>query len=331
MWSWRIDGVGEPRDVATLVEVNTPKPDEGQLLVAVARIGLNLPDLLISRGQFQRRPQSPYTPGAEFSGTVVAAASGLEHRIGERVMCAPDLDSQHGGLSEFVSVDANLAWTLPEGVSFEHAASLSITYVTALLALHRRGRLAADETVLVHGAAGGVGVAAIQLALIAGADVIATVGSGEKAAFCEALGATAINHREKDFVEFALERTSGRGVDVVIDPVGGDMFDRSRKAIAWEGRHLVIGFAAGIPSVPANSVLLRNYDVIGVNRDEYRYRQPQVFAEMHRQVIDLCASGVLRPVVGDVFPMDRLLDGWDRLETRGAIGKQLVAADQYTT
>ncbi|MGE0214186.1 NADPH:quinone oxidoreductase family protein [Mycolicibacterium sp.] len=327
MRSWRIDGVGDPRDVARLVEIGTPRPGDGQLLVEVSRVGLNLPDLLIARGQFQRRPPTPYTPGAEFAGTVVAAGQGLEHRIGERVMCAPELDCADGGLAEFVAVDARLAWALPHEVGLADAAALSITYVTALLALQRRGRMTAGETVLVHGGAGGVGVAAIQLALLGGADVIATVGSAEKAEFCAGLGATVVNHREADFVEFVGEHTGGRGVDIVVDPVGGELFDRSRRVIAWEGRHLVIGFAAGIPSVRANSVLLRNYAVIGVNRDEYRYRQPETFAQMHREVIDLCAAG-LRPVVGETFPMDRLLDGWDSLEGRNAIGKQLVAPGQ---
>lgn len=330
MKSWLIDGVGDPRDVARLVETDTPALRQGQLLVEVARVGLNLPDLLIARGQFQRRPPTPYTPGAEFAGTVIATAPELEHRLGERVMCAPDLDSPHGGLAEFVPVEAGLAWPLPDAVEFSEAAALSITYVTATLALHRRGHLAPGETVLVHGGAGGVGVAAIQLALLGGADVIATVGSAEKAKFCAALGATTINHREKDFVDVVLEYTSGRGADIVVDPVGGEMFDQSRRAIAWEGRHLVIGFAAGIPTVRANSVLLRNYAVIGVNRDEYRYRNPAVFAQMHREVIDLCSDGVLHPVVGDTYPMPRLLDAWDSLESRNAIGKQLVAPDQRT-
>ncbi|MFJ6263111.1 zinc-binding dehydrogenase [Rhodococcus erythropolis] len=210
-------------------------------------------------------------------------------------------------------------------MSFEDAAAISITYVTALLAIERRGRLRRGETLLVHGGAGGVGTAAIQLGLHMGARVLATAGGAEKVAFCESLGAEAIDYRSEDFVDFVQERTAGVGADVIIDPVGGDVFERSRKAIAWEGRLLVVGFASdSIGSLKSNQVLLKNFSVVGVNRDQYRRKDLATFRSLHWEVFSHYEKGAFRPVIKETVRFDDVQSAWARLAGRESIGKIVV-------
>ncbi|MCU1679555.1 MAG: alcohol dehydrogenase [Amycolatopsis sp.] len=325
MRSWQITAFGEPRDVAGVVEVADPEPGPGEVVVAPRFAGLAFADTVMCRGLYQDRPELPYAPGFELSGVVHAAGVGVDLTPGTRVLAIPDLPpGRRGALSELVALPAGNAVVLPGSVPFDLAAALPNNYVTAHLALHRRGRLRRGETVLVHGAAGGVGSAAVELAVAAGARVVAAVSGEEKARLCRDLGAhVVVDYTKQDFVGTVLETTGGRGADVVVDPVGGRAFERSRRCIAVEGRLLVIGFPAGIGTIRANHPLLRSYSVVGVNRDVHRRLQPDVHRAAQLDVLDLCSAGALRPVVQEIG-FDEVLDGWDLIEARKVLGKLVV-------
>ncbi|CDZ87211.1 NADPH:quinone oxidoreductase family protein [Rhodococcus ruber] len=326
MRAWQVTAIGDPVDVARIVDLPHPTLSAGQVMVKVRAVGLNLPDILLMQGRYQNHPGTSYIPGFEFAGEVVAVADDVDLPVGARVLCVPDLPhGPRGGLAEHVPIDAAAVYEIPDAMSFTDAAAMSITYVTALLAIERRGRLRSGETLLVHGGAGGVGTAAIQLGLHMGARVLATAGGGEKVAFCESLGAEAVDYRSEDFVDFVRERTAGVGADVIIDPVGGEVFERSRKAVAWEGRLLVVGFASdSIGSMKSNQLLLKNFSVIGVNRDQYRFRDPEVFRSLHREVFSLYESGAFRPVIKETVGFADVQSAWARLAGRNTIGKVVV-------
>lgn len=326
MRGWIVSGTGDPMDVARVIDLPYPVLEPGHVMVKVHAVGLNLPDILLMRGGYQNHPGGDYTPGFEFAGEIVAASDGVSIRVGDRVLCVADLPhGPNGGLAEFVSLSAGSVYPIPDVMTYTDAAAISITYATALLALERRAGLRAHETLLVHGGAGGVGTAAIQLGVHFGARVLATAGSPEKVAFCRSLGAEALDYRRSDFVEFVRDRTDGAGADVVVDPVGGDVFERSRRAVAWEGRVLVIGFASdSIGNIRANQVLLKNFSVIGVNRDRYQFEAPHVFRSLHSRLFELYSAGVFRPVVKETVDFNDVHTAWARLTTRDAIGKFVV-------
>ncbi|MEA2670146.1 MAG: NADPH:quinone reductase, partial [Chloroflexota bacterium] len=239
MRAWRAHELGEAADVLRLDDVVMPAPGQGEVLIEVEAAGLNFPDVLLLRGQYQERPPLPFIPGLEVAGRVVASGPGSKLPVGQRV--AAIASPPRGGLAERVCVAAADVLPLPDGMPSPTAAAMLITYQTGYLALHRRALLRPGETLLVHGGAGGVGSAAIQLGCAAGARVIATASGAERAAVCRRLGADiAVDNAAADFVEVVKEVTRGRGADVVYDPVGGDVFDRSRRCVAFEGRILVI-------------------------------------------------------------------------------------------
>lgn len=324
MRAWRAHELGEAGQVLHLEDVEEPAPGPGEVVIEVEAVGLNFPDVLLLRGQYQERPALPFTPGLEVAGTVVATGPSSRLRVGQRV--AAIASPPRGGLAERVCVPAIDVMPVPDTMSAPVAAAMLITYGTGHLALHRRARLRPGETLLVHGGAGGVGSAAIQLGCAAGARVIATASGPERAEVCRRLGAeVAIDNTQSDFVEVVKDLTRGRGADVIYDPVGGEMFDRSRRCIAFEGRILVIGFAGGtISDAPTNHVLIKNYAVVGVHWGLYRRLLPHVVPDIHEQLVDLHREGLIDPLIGAELGFGDAPEGITMLAERRALGKIVV-------
>jgi NADPH2:quinone reductase len=316
MRAWRVHQLGDPAEVMSFDEVETPTPGEGQVLVKVRAAALNFPDILMAQGLYQEKPPLPYTPGVELCGEIVGT--------GQRVIGSPA--GGPGAFAEYAVMDAAAAYAAPEGLSDEKAASLYLTYSTGHVGLHRRANLQAGEWLLVHAGAGGVGSAAIQLGKAAGAKVIATAGGARKTEICRELGADhVIDYTAEDFVPIVKEVTGGHGADVVYDPVGGDVFDKSRRCIAFEGRLLVVGFTSGQhPQAPANHVLVKNYSVVGLHWGLYRKHDPALFPAVHEELLRLVAEGRIDPLVGDVLPLDQAPQALARLGDRGTVGKVVL-------
>ena len=316
MKAWQVRRLGPPAEAMELVELPDPVAGPGELLVRVEACALNFPDVLLAAGQYQERPELPFTPGLEVCGTVVGD--------GRRVIGGPPLP--RGGLAELAVLPEPAAFDAPAGMPADEAAALLITYQTAYVGLHRRAGLRAGEWLLVHAGAGGVGSAAIQVGLVAGARVVATAGGPEKVAVCRKLGAhEVIDYRSEDIAGRVKEVTGGHGADVVWDPVGGDVFDASRRCVAFEGRLVVVGFASGrIPSVPAGHVLVKNYSVVGLHWGLYRTVDPQVVADAHAALTRLYEAGSIRPLVSERVPMAEAPAALARLASRGTVGKVVV-------
>ena len=316
MKAWQVRRLGPPAEAMELVELPDPVAGPGELLVRVEACALNFPDVLLAAGQYQERPELPFTPGLEVCGTVVGD--------GRRVIGGPPLP--RGGLAELAVLPEPAAFDAPAGMPADEAAALLITYQTAYVGLHRRAGLRAGEWLLVHAGAGGVGSAAIQVGLAAGARVVATAGGPEKVAVCRKLGAhEVIDYRSEDIAGRVKEVTGGHGADVVWDPVGGDVFDASRRCVAFEGRLVVVGFASGrIPSVPAGHVLVKNYSVVGLHWGMYRTVDPQVVADAHAALTRLYEAGSIRPLVSERVPMAEAPAALARLASRGTVGKVVV-------
>jgi len=281
--AWQLSRYGEPEEVLELAEVPRPAPGPGQLLVRLLAAAANFPDLLLCRGTYQVRPPLPFTPGVELCGEVVAAGpdvAGFEP--GDRVIGAAEFPS--GAFAEYVLMDAGRALPAPAGLDAAEAAPFLVTYQTGWFGLHRKARLQAGETLLVHAAAGGVGSGAVQLGKAAGARVIAVVGGAAKAALARELGADVVIDRyEDDIVAVVKDVTKGKGANVVYDPVGGESFVKSTKCIAFEGRIVVVGFASGdIPQAALNHALVKNYDILGLHWGLYEQRAPELVRETSR-------------------------------------------------
>jgi NADPH:quinone reductase len=306
--------------------VDLPEPvSEDQVLIDVVAAGVSFPDLLLTRGMYQMKPPLPFVPGVEVAGVVRSAPEGAGVKAGDRVMAFTML----GGWAEVVAAPPNMTFRVPEGWSFEAAAGTVMNYHTAHFALHRRGRLRAGETVLVHGAAGGVGTATIQVARGSGARVLAVVSSEEKAEVARSAGADLAFLSSGPWVQQVKDATQGRGVDVVMDPVGGDIFDQSLKCLAPEGRLLVVGFAGGsIPEVKVNRLLLRNVDVVGVAWGAFLLQEPSLSAEIAQELEALAAKGFVEPVVGSVYPLEEAVQALRELASRKATGKVVLRVRQ---
>ncbi|WP_016905231.1 NADPH:quinone oxidoreductase family protein [Streptomyces xiaopingdaonensis] len=306
MKAWRVHTLGEPRQAMRHEEVPEPEPGPGQLLVRVKAADVNFPDALLCRGEYQVRPEPPFTPGIELCGEVVARGEdvGDAPAEGSRVIGTPALPA--GAFAESVLMDASAAFPAPEGLDDAEAAALHISYQTGWFALHRRARLQKGETLLVHAAAGGVGSAAVQLGRAAGARVIGVVGGAEKAEVARGLGCDAVVDRRSDDLAAAVkEATDGRGADVVFDPVGGDAYTRSTKCIAFEGRIVVVGFASGaVPTPGLNHALVKNYTIMGLHWGLYARKDPASIGECHRELTRLADEGAVRPLVSRRVPMD---------------------------
>ena len=321
MKKWEVRELGEPAEALTLVDADPPPRGRGEVTVRVRAAALNFFDVLLCQGNYQEKPPLPFTPGAEVSGEVVDGGDGNIFEAGQRVMAltAPP----RGGLAEEVVAEAANVFPIPERMPFEGAAAMPIAYGTAHFGLHRRAALKEGETVLVNAGSGGVGSAAIQLAKAAGARVIATAGGPEKVGVCQNLGAdVAIDYLEEDFGGPVKEATGGRGADVVFDPVGGDVFDRSRRCVAFEGRIVVVGFASGrIPEAPANHALVKNYSVVGLHWGLYGKVMPKLIRETNERLIRLYEEGTIEPLIYRVVPFAEVPQALELLGDRKTWGK----------
>src|SRR5438093_9575631 len=318
-----VDRWMEPADLRVR-EAPEPELAPGTLAVEVRAAGCNFFDMLVVRGQYQVKPPFPFVPGAELAGVVREVGAGVEgFAAGDRVLAAASL----GAFAERAVVPALAAWRMPEGMSFEAGAALPIVYPTSYVALVHRAALRRGETLLVHAAAGGVGIAAVQIGKALGARVIATAGGEEKLAVARRAGAdVAIDYRSADWVEEVRAATDGRGADVIYDPVGGDVFDGSLKCIAWNGRLLVIGFASGrIPEVKLNRVLLKNISLVGLHWGAHALHQPERIAETLAALLALYREGKVEPVVYRTYPLAELPAALEALGSRQSYGKVVVA------
>jgi len=316
--AWQVHELGDPIDRLVLGDVDSPEPSPGQLLVDVDAVGLAFPDVLQCRGEYQVKPPLPFTPGGETSGRVAALGDGVEgFEIGQRVV------AMGGGLAEQVAVSAGMAFAVPMSLSQAKAAAVPLNYGTTWFALHNRAHLAPGETLLVTGAAGGVGSAAIQLGKAAGAWVIAVAGGPEKVAACTGLGADeVIDHREvDDLVTRVRELTDGNGVDVAYDPVGGETFQQVRRCMAWDGRLLVIGFVAGIPELATNHVLLKNYSVVGVHWGASLARDPASLGRQMEALFALANEGAVDPLLHPPYAFSDAPRALQDIADRRVVGK----------
>ncbi len=301
----------------TVDDVEEPTLRPGHVLVDVHEAGVSFPDVLLTKGQYQMRPDLPFVPGAECAGTVRQSGDGSRFAPGDRVAAFPVL----GAFAETVAVPEPMVFPLPDGVSFEVGAALPMNYLTVHFALTRRGRLERGEVVLVHGAAGGVGTAAVQLARAMDSRVIAVVSSEEKAEVARAAGAHHVVMSD-GFLARAKELTDGRGVDIVVDPVGGERFTDSLRSLAPEGRLLVIGFTAGqIPEVKVNRLLLNNISVVGVGWGAYWTPNPAYLQEQWAAITPLLEAGLLAPPIGARHGLDDVAAALAEIDERRALGK----------
>jgi len=304
-------------------EAPEPELSPGAVMIEVRAAGVNFFDILMARGQYQVKPPFPFTPGAEVAGVVCGVGEGVDgFAEGDRVFAAPGL----GGFAERLVVGTEQLHRMPDAMSFEHAAALPIIYPTSYAALVYRATMREGETLLVHAAAGGVGIAAVQIGKALGARVIATAGGAEKLEVARRAGAdVTIDYREEDFVERVKAETGGRGADVIYDSVGGDVFDRSLKCIAWNGRLLVIGFASGtIPHVKANRVLLKNIAVVGLHWGAYARHEPERVPETFAALLDLYEGGRIRPEIFRTYALEELPEALRELGSRRTWGKLVV-------
>ncbi|HVL84827.1 MAG TPA: NADPH:quinone oxidoreductase family protein [Pseudonocardia sp.] len=327
MRGWQVHELGDPADVLTWHDdLPDPEPGSGQVLVRVQAVACNFPDILVCQGRYQERPPLPFTPGMEIAGEVVAAGEGARAAVGDRVIGTPPMSEGRGGFAELAVLDADATLPWPDGMSAAQAAGMFIAYQTGYCALHHRGRLREGETLLVHAAAGGVGSAAVQLGKAAGARVIGTAGGPEKCALATELGADdVVDYASEDIVARVKELTGGRGADVIFDPVNGDVFDASRRVVAFEGRILVIGFVAGrFAEAPTNHVLVKNYEVVGVHWGFYRKMDPQRIPQWQDALNELWAQRLIDPLVGVELPLDQAPEALRRLGSRGTTGKVVL-------
>jgi len=318
---WRLQELGDPAEQLRLGEEDAPVAKPGEVLVDVEAVGLAFPDVLQCRGQYQVKTGPGFTPGGELAGTVAALGEGVTNvEVGQRVVFLGN-----GGLAEQVVHPAAGVFPVPDGVSAQTAAAIPINYCTTLYALHDRGHLAAGEWVLVTGAAGGTGTAAIQLSKAAGANVVAIAGGDEKAELARSVGAdVVIDHQvTPDWVDAVREATGG-GVDVAYDPVGGDTFHQVRRCMGWDGRLLVIGFVAGIPEVATNHALLKSYSIVGVHWGASLGRFPDSLGEQMTTLLDLATTGAIDPPLYPPYSFEQAATALQDLADRKTYGKVVV-------
>ena len=298
--------------------VDVPAPESsGKVVIQVRAVGMSYPDLLRSRGQYQERLEPPYAFGNEFAGTVVTGPAGSQWRSGDRVF-----GSVQGAAAELVAVDADALLRLPDRLTFEQGAALPLNYGTAIVALKFRGRIVAGERLLVLGAGGGTGTAALQVARAVGATTLAVVSDTRKADAARSAGADHVLMLSSTWKDHVLELTGGRGVDIIFDPVGGDQFLDTMRAVAPGGRWVIIGFVGGtIPQIPANRVLLRNMDVVGSSFGGYLRTVPAASERLRAEMLDLLTNPAIEPIVGNTFVLEDAARGLRMLERRQAVGK----------
>jgi len=311
-----------PPDSLVLEELDSPRAGPGEVVVSVKAASVNFPDVLIIQNKYQFKPPLPFSPGSELSGVVKEAGAGVAYRPGDRVMAF----TTYGAFAEEVKVDAARLLPIPGGMDFVSAAAFLLTYGTSDHALRDRGALAPGETLLVLGAAGGVGLAAVEIGKALGARVIACASSGEKLAVCRSHGADAtVDYAAEDLRERVKALTDGRGVDVVYDPVGGPYSEPAFRSLAWRGRLLVVGFAAGeIPKLPLNLALLKGASIVGVFWGDFARREPRRFADSVHQLGHWYREGKLRPHVSQTLPLEKAAEALKLMAARQVKGKVVL-------
>lgn len=312
-----------PPDQLVLADVPSPKAAKGQVVIRVEACGVNFPDTLIIEGKYQFKPPLPFSPGGEVSGTITEVGEGSHFKVGDRVFSL----TVHGGFAEEVVANAATTLSIPLGaMDFVTAASTMYTYGTSYHALKDRANLQPGETLLVLGAAGGVGLAAVQLGVLMGARVIAAASSEEKLAVCRAMGATeTINYTTENLRDRVKELTGGNGVDVVYDPVGDRYAEPAIRSLAWKGRYLVVGFAAGeIPSIPLNLALLKGASIVGVFWGAFAQREPATSGQNFGQILNWIASGQLKQHIHKLYSLAEAPDALRDLMERRVVGKAVV-------
>lgn len=325
---WILRQAGDPAEVLQVEDISEPAFGAGELLVDVEFGGLSFADLLLIRGEYQIALPLPCVPGSELVGRVRATGPATSTPVGTRIigLARPP----HGAYAEQAVVIENQSEQIPDDLG-PAAVALIGNYVTAHLALHRRARLRSGETVVVHGGAGGVGSAAIQIAKTAGATVIAADLGPDRAELCRRIGAdVTVDAAAMSLTDIVLEHTAGRGADVVIDPVGGDLFEMARRCIAFEGRLVIVGFSSGtIPQLRLNQLILRSFTVMGVNALIVLERYPEMHREARRAVVKLLSAGAIAPLVGRIFAFDQLVEACDELAAGRIEGKAAIAIGRF--
>ena len=309
-----------PPESLVLEEVDDPEAGPGELLVDIHAAGINFPDILVFAGKYQVRTEPPFIPGYEASGVVADVGDGVSRfRVGDKVVFSP----MGGAFAERTAVSEAQAFPLPETLDFEQGAGFPITYCTSYHALKDCAQLAPGETVLVLGAAGGVGTTAIEIAKAMGARVIAAASTDEKLEFCREVGADdVINYADEPLKDAVRALTEGKGVDVVYDPVGGDLAEQALRSAGWQGRHLVIGFASGdIPKLPANLALLKEASIKGVFWGQWAARNPALHAKNIGEMVALLSEGRLKPRITHAYALDDYVQAYDDVANRRIRGK----------
>jgi NADPH2:quinone reductase len=312
-----------PPESLVLEDLPSPHPGAGEVVISIKAASVNFPDVLIIQNKYQFKPPLPFSPGSELAGVVKEIGPGVTNvKPGDKVIAF----TAFGAFAEEVKTEALRLLPLPEGMSYEEGASFILTYGTTDHALRDRAQMKAGETLLVLGAAGGVGVAAIEIGKALGARVIACASSDEKLAVCRQHGADdCINYATEDLRERIKALAGGKGVDVIYDAVGGPYSEPAFRSIAWRGRHLVIGFAAGdIPKLPLNLALLKGASMVGVFWGDFTRREPKLFGESARQLAKWYAEGKLKPHVSATFPLEKAAEAMSLLASRQAKGKVVI-------
>jgi NADPH2:quinone reductase len=306
----------------SIEEVDRKSLDANEVRVKVHSASVNFPDLLMTKGLYQYKPEIPFTLGMESSGVIIETGKNIKSfNIGDEVI----VSAFTGSFSEELIVVEEKARIKPHGLSWEQASTYTVAYLTAYVSLITKGGLKSGETLLVHGAAGGVGLAAVDIGKFIGAKVIAVASSKEKRDFLLSYGADFVLSPEKGFKDHVKEITNNIGADVIYDPVGGDVFDESIRCIAWNGRLLVVGFASGrIPSVPANMPLIKGFSVIGVRAGEYGRRSPEEGKEHFSAIDKLISNKSLNPYIHKIYPLDQAIEALKELRDRKVIGKVCI-------
>ncbi len=314
---------GLPDKLDLVTDHEEPTPEAGQVIIDVKAAGLNFPDVLIIQGKYQFQPDMPFSPGGECAGEVIAVGEGVDrYKVGDKVIAM----TGSGCFRDQIAADQHAVMPMPEGLDFTQAAGVAMTYFTSYHALKQRADLKEGETLLVLGAAGGVGSTAVELGKMMGAKVIAAASTDEKLAMCKELGADeTINYSEQDLKTAIKELTGGKGVDVVYDPVGGDYAEPAIRGMAWNGRYLVVGFASGpIPEIPLNLTLLKGCSIVGVFWGRFIAEEPAVHLQNIKELWGLFAEGKLKPAINDVFPIEDYEQAYEVMMERRARGKVIL-------
>lgn len=312
-----------PPESLVLEDIPSPVPGKNEVVITVKACGVNFPDTLIIEGKYQFKPEMPFSPGGEVAGIVKEVGEGVKHlKVGQKVFSM----TGHGGFAEEVLANAAATFPIPDGMDFQTAAGFSTTYGTSYHALVDRAKIQPGETLLVLGAAGGVGLAAVDLAVQLGAKVIAAASTDEKLALCREYGATeTINYSKENLRDRLKELTGKKGVDVVYDPVGGEFSEIAFRRTAWEGRFLVIGFAIGeIPKMPMNLPLLKGSQIVGVFWGAFVARNPQKNMANFMQMLQWYQQGKIRPYIHAAFPLDQAAQAMNEMLNRKVKGKVIL-------